>query len=90
MAKLINGIGKVDLQNVAATKHTFIVIPESKDAESFFLPIPITTDAFKAPGTIVQGMRQNPDLGLRQRHELFLKVGIRWHFPPFLSTECVI
>jgi hypothetical protein len=53
MAKLINGIGKVDPQNAAATKHSFIVVPEPKDAKSLFLAIPISADAFKTPGTIV-------------------------------------
>jgi len=64
-AEFINGIGKVDPQNAAATKHAFMVIPESKDAKSLFLAIPITADAFKAPSTIVESMRQNPDFGFR-------------------------
>ena len=60
-AELISRVGKIYLQDAAAPKHSPIVVLDSEKAESLVLVIPVTADAFKARGAVVEGMGQDSD-----------------------------
>jgi len=63
LAKLVNGVGEIDFQEATAVKHAFIVVLDSKNAKSFLLAIPVTSDALETGGAIVESMGQDADFG---------------------------
>jgi hypothetical protein len=63
LAKLINGVGEFYLQEAATVKHSLVVILDPEKAESLLLAVPVTTDALKASGAVVEGMGEDSDFG---------------------------
>jgi hypothetical protein len=79
LAKLIDGVGDVDLEQAAVTEQAPVVVLDAKEVYRFLLCIPVPPNPLKASGAVVKGMSHYPDLGLVERHELAIEKGIGSH-----------
>ncbi len=73
LAKLINAIRELDLEQLAALEQSLIVLLDTEQVHLLFIAIPVPSNSLKASGAIVKGMGQDANLGLGLRQKLLLK-----------------
>jgi hypothetical protein len=76
LADLIERVGKVYIQDAAASFQTLVVLFEAEDVSLLLFGVPVTTDAFEDSGAIVDAVGHYPYLGFFQRDNLILKKGV--------------
>ena len=52
------------------------VVAQTEEVDALFLLVPVAADALEAAGAVVEGVGHYADLGLGQRHELLLEIGV--------------
>ena len=80
LAHLVDAVGHLHSHYLAAVDKSLVMFSLAEDVNLLVLVVPVTADAFKDGGTVVQGMGHNIYVGFGQRYKLFLKKGVGWHW----------
>ena len=67
---------KSDVQDMAASLQSFVVLFKAEDVGLFPVAVPVTADTLEDCRAVMNAVSHNPNLGFFKRDDLILIVGI--------------
>ena len=67
-AEVVDGVGDLHHKHPAAEEEALVVFAEAEDVHRFLIGVPVAADAFEDGGAVVEGVGQDTDAGVLDRH----------------------